>query len=213
MPNRCDCCGSRMRSDRRSPTCRACDMVCTCGNPKDQRAASCLSCGMRTKALLQWKEQPAAIRGGILEAGKRRRMRYENLTWESFGETKPDGRRFARYWDDKEQHRIEMRSRWVWKQQYGSIPDGWQIHHVNHDCTDDRLRNLSLAAAFGHRSYHSRQPANLAQLARARESGARKREAQKASSPPTDTTSASIHLQLEWPAQTSPGRGGESGSQ
>lgn len=38
----------------------------------------------------------------------------------------------------------ELMHRAVWKFHRGEIPKGWDIHHVNHDKTDNRIINLEL---------------------------------------------------------------------
>jgi len=31
---------------------------------------------------------------------------------------------------------------WIWKEIYGVIPHGWEVDHINHVKTDNRLKNL-----------------------------------------------------------------------
>lgn len=38
----------------------------------------------------------------------------------------------------------ELMHRYVWKLYNGDIPKGWDIHHKNHDRTDNRIENLEL---------------------------------------------------------------------
>lgn len=153
----CQQCGRRMRSDNKNPLCHDCREICACGKPKDYRAALCLSCGMRAKALLQWAnpETKEAIYAAIVRAGFSRRKRYADLTEESFTEFKQsDGRCFARYSDDVKLNRTVYRYQWRWEQVNGPIPSGCHIHHVNGDCTDDRLENLVMLTATEHKSLH-----------------------------------------------------------
>lgn len=46
-------------------------------------------------------------------------------------------------------------SRFMWEQVYGPIPEGYEVHHINGDCTDDRLSNFELVEIHTHRSEHS----------------------------------------------------------
>ncbi|MDD2480014.1 MAG: HNH endonuclease [Victivallaceae bacterium] len=46
-------------------------------------------------------------------------------------------------------------SRFIWTQVNGEISDGVEIHHRNHDRTDDRLSNLGTIHDSDHRSHHS----------------------------------------------------------
>ena len=45
-------------------------------------------------------------------------------------------------------------SRWMWKQIFGEIPKGFEIHHKDEDPTNDKLSNLELKQGKEHRSYH-----------------------------------------------------------
>ena len=46
-------------------------------------------------------------------------------------------------------------NRWMWEQVYGPIPDGYEVHHLNDDPTDDRLSNFDLRESLEHKSLHS----------------------------------------------------------
>jgi len=46
------------------------------------------------------------------------------------------------------EHRI------VWEKAHGPIPDGFQIHHKNHDRTDNRLKNLECVDPQTHKRLH-----------------------------------------------------------
>ncbi len=159
-----------MRSDRQGRLCKECASVCLCGKPKDARAAECLSCGMSRKAKAQWAdpELRERIASGIRDAGQRRRYTdLSRLTFESFQSQKPDGRYFTLRSVNREAQTVR-RARWVWEQAHGLIPDGCEIHHANHDCTDDRLENLVCLDRFSHHSYHGTTERGLAAIAEAR---------------------------------------------
>jgi hypothetical protein len=42
----------------------------------------------------------------------------------------------------------------VWEHLMGPIPEGWNIHHVNRDKTDNRIRNLCLIHQTSHTWLH-----------------------------------------------------------
>ena len=44
----------------------------------------------------------------------------------------------------------------VWEQYHGAIPDDCDVHHVDHDRTNNRLENLALWDRDEHRKYHAR---------------------------------------------------------
>lgn len=46
--------------------------------------------------------------------------------------------------------------RQIWKDHYGEIPEGYHIHHKNHDTTDNRIENLELLEEYDHRSHHGK---------------------------------------------------------
>ena len=46
--------------------------------------------------------------------------------------------------------------RHVWEQNYGKIPDGWQIHHINGDTLDNRIENLQALSNTNHQKLHNR---------------------------------------------------------
>lgn len=55
---------------------------------------------------------------------------------------------------------MSIQARWMWEQVNGPISDGFEVHHVNGDPTDDRLTNLRLEARDEHRAEHARGAAN-----------------------------------------------------
>lgn len=46
--------------------------------------------------------------------------------------------------------------RWVWRLERGDIPDGMQVHHINHDRGDSRVENLDLVSRAEHLRIHPR---------------------------------------------------------
>lgn len=45
--------------------------------------------------------------------------------------------------------------RLIWERTHGPIPEGWHVHHVNHDRTDNRLENLRLVLGREHNRHHT----------------------------------------------------------
>lgn len=159
MPKLCANCSRVMRSDRKPDICAQCASVCACGKPKDFRAAECISCGMRRKALVQWSDSEirakmvAAVTPGNAERGLRRRRHFADLREEHFT-PRPDGRFKAGYWTDDGRYRLIYRHQWRWILAYGPIPAGHEIHHRNRDHADDDIANLEALPKRRHRHLH-----------------------------------------------------------
>lgn len=156
-PKTCPKCQRQFRSNCQSDICQQCREVCHCGKPKDHRANECISCGMSRKALVQWAtpEKRAKITAAIRINGISSRMRYADLHINSCWNPRPHDQRMGiHYWDENERKRHIYRYQWVWEHANGPIPDGLVVHHINHDCTDDRLENLKLMTNIGHMRYH-----------------------------------------------------------
>ena len=155
----CGECGKRMKSTSKKPWCLVCRSVCACGKRKDYRAAECLSCGMSRKAKAQWADprQRDAIMAPLREAHRNRRTHLEDLTWESpWYPKQEDGRFFARYWGG-DRLRSVYRYQWIWWKMYGMLPKARSVHHINSDCTDDRLENLRVMLPGDHTRLHARK--------------------------------------------------------
>jgi len=50
----------------------------------------------------------------------------------------------------------------IWKKEHGPIPDGYHVHHADHDPLNNDPSNLVLEEGDDHRSYHARQPDRVA---------------------------------------------------
>ena len=127
----------------------------TCGMSKDYRAQECISCGMSRKARKQWAN--GAVREKMVKSLRivhgRKRLHYsdisEGITWQY----RTDGRVWIWFWDGDRKRTI-YRYQWRWQQANGPIPPGHAIHHINEDCSDDRLENLMCLSLSDHTTLH-----------------------------------------------------------
>lgn len=46
--------------------------------------------------------------------------------------------------------------RYVWKAENGEIPEGYEIHHIDHDKSNNDIKNLKLIKLREHKSYHAK---------------------------------------------------------
>ena len=51
--------------------------------------------------------------------------------------------------------------RYVWEQANGQIPDGYVVHHINHDKLYNRLANLQLMTYQKHAAHHNDKHARI----------------------------------------------------
>ena len=56
----------------------------------------------------------------------------------------------------KPKRRWQFEHRRVWEDVNGPIPDGWVIHHINEDKSDNRIENLCIMRRGAHASHHQR---------------------------------------------------------
>lgn len=142
-----------MRRDRQSDLCKECSQTCHCGNRKDFRAAECLPCGMSRKAKKQWKQMRPKMMAGIIAMMKQKRRKFNDLKQEHFRQAKPDGRRYAYYWDG-DRNRAIYDYQWIWIKYRGPIPKGMVIHHKDENPNNNRLSNLQLMTKAEHATHH-----------------------------------------------------------
>lgn len=49
---------------------------------------------------------------------------------------------------------VKRMHQYVWEFYNGDIPKGYEIHHIDHDKSNNHIDNLELMTAFEHRAYH-----------------------------------------------------------
>lgn len=47
--------------------------------------------------------------------------------------------------------------RWLYEQTHGPIPDGYLVHHINHNKKDNRIENLTLMTSQEHSEHHNQK--------------------------------------------------------
>lgn len=151
----CASCGKSMSRQYRSVICKTCLSICDCGNKKDFRAQACASCACRSKALAQWADTDsrAVIVNGLHNQGPRDRRSWGEITEQDFNARKSDGR-FKAYYHNGTKTVMVYRNIWRWTLAHGAITRGMHIHHINEDCSDDRIENLQLLTATQHLRQH-----------------------------------------------------------
>lgn len=58
---------------------------------------------------------------------------------------------------------IEALHREIYKREVGPIPKGWDVHHKDHDTSNNSLSNLECLPKYRHLSHHGKQPRTEAQ--------------------------------------------------
>lgn len=61
---------------------------------------------------------------------------------------------YHRVWDTKEK-RYRLEHNIVWEEHYGKIPDGMQVHHIDHNKLNNDISNLKLVDSLTHKRIHS----------------------------------------------------------
>jgi hypothetical protein len=59
------------------------------------------------------------------------------------------------------QRGVESLHREIWKDTHGPIPDGWHVHHIDHDASNNDPANLTCVPADEHRAHHGSDPARM----------------------------------------------------
>lgn len=154
----CDTCGTPLGNRNKGTRCQSCLRVCRCGRPKDYRATLCQSCASHEKAIEQWRnpESRKRIYDGIISAAKAKRSSFEDLgtlKWQA----RSDGRHYNWYWPEGADEKATIyRYQWVWIMANGPIPEGYVIHHIDGDLTNDALDNLELMQRNEHARLHGK---------------------------------------------------------
>ena len=60
----------------------------------------------------------------------------------------------------------------IWEQHFGSIPDGWVVHHIDEDRSNNKIENLQCMSKGAHQRLHKKRkpcsvcgkPSNARQL-------------------------------------------------
>lgn len=89
--------------------------------------------------------KPSETRKEIIEWNGKRYRRYPDANQYS------DRNYYKSYTDETYLHRD------IWRRHHGEIPDGYQIHHVDGDPSNNDIENLELVDAKEHQSQHARE--------------------------------------------------------
>jgi hypothetical protein len=104
------------------------------------------------------------MQDALLEGAKPRLMTFDKLTEAQFNR-RPDGRHVGYYREGREKRYI-YRYQWVWILANGPIPADHHIHHLNGDCSDDRLENLECLPQSDHARLHCPKGTQIGQQGR-----------------------------------------------
>ena len=64
------------------------------------------------------------------------------------------------YWISTDSPRIRAHQ-WIWIKSHSIIPNGYHIHHINEDKSDNRIENLELIHKSRHISHHMKDPERI----------------------------------------------------
>lgn len=69
-----------------------------------------------------------------------------------------DGHWMLRWCVGPGRYEYQFEHRRIWEDAHGPIPEGFIVHHVNHDPLDNRIENLQLMRRGDHARHHHRKP-------------------------------------------------------
>lgn len=61
-----------------------------------------------------------------------------------------EGARRICNWKENGKHIIKLYSRWIWEKQFGEIPQGYHVHHKDHNLLNDFIENYELIGSGSH---------------------------------------------------------------
>lgn len=95
-------------------------------------------------------------RQSVFKAFKKRGLQLRSIIYRP--EKKYDGKKFtlrdSGYYALTTDNRILMH-RYIWQKEKGQIPEGWDIHHINEDKTDNRIENFECLPKSEHTRKYS----------------------------------------------------------
>jgi hypothetical protein len=65
-------------------------------------------------------------------------------------------RKHGQRWSVKYNGKWMLRSRYIWELNFGNIPDGCVIHHIDENKENDDINNLVMMTDYAHRAYHGK---------------------------------------------------------
>lgn len=153
-------------------------LICVdCGNPFEavrSDAQRCIPCGntrqyryeQRAKGTCAGCGAPVTRRSELcLSCRAKTRKGEKNPSWKG-GRTEHD----SGYWQIRIDGKYVMEHRRVWEQANGPIPEGFEVHHLNGDPSDNRIENLMAMSKKDHHTQHKVYEVHIAALeARIRE--------------------------------------------